>query len=619
MTATPTAGNGGKCHCTREPMKQLGILDAAFINLEQSNTPQHVGGVGIYDPSTAPGGFVRFKDVISGFERRLQQQPLFRTRLVEVPGGLDRPYWVKDANFDVEFHLRHIALPEPGDWRQLCIQVARLHSRPLDMSRPLWEAYIIEGLDNIPNLPKGCFAIYTKMHHALVDGAGGSSFMALIHDLVPNPVAEEDIVEEPRLVDVEPSMSELLSKASFNSVKNTVQLARGTVNTLVDLGRYALDVARKEVPAPDIDAPKTILNKPVGPHRIFDAAEFPLEGFRDIKNATGTTINDVALAVVSGALRNYLREKGELPAEGSLATGIPLNMRTRRKVTDENNQVGSVYASLHTDIEDPVERLRAIMESTNDAKLSGDVNPLVDSLKIAGAFSPALSRAVAGIWSRNELSRLLPVNISTVITNVMGPDFPLYCAGAQMVDYYALGVLTPGMGLFHAVFSYAGKVSLSVLGDRNIMPDPEKYHDCLVASYEELYAAAMALKPGKSSAAAKAKAKISSPKRERAEAAKPKAKTAAKKKAAAPAKKRPATRKKAAPAKKKAAAVKKKAAAKTAPVKKKAPARKKAPAKKKVTVKKQAPVKKKAAVKKTAAARPGPKARPKARPKLQAS
>jgi len=168
-------------------MKQLGILDAAFLNLEQTNTPQHVGGLGIYDPSTSPDGFVRFKDVIANFNRRLSTNPLFRTRLLEVPGGLDRPYWVKDANFDVEFHLRHIALPHPGDWRQLCIQVARLHSRPIDLSRPLWECYIIEGLDNVPHLPKGCFAIYTKMHHALVDGAGGSSFMELLHDLVANP------------------------------------------------------------------------------------------------------------------------------------------------------------------------------------------------------------------------------------------------------------------------------------------------------------------------------------------------------------------------------------------------------------------------------------------------
>ena len=281
-------------------MKQLGILDSAFVNLEQSNTPQHVGGMGIYDPSTAPGGFVRFKDVIASFERRLGNMPLFRTRLVEVPGGLDRPYWVKDANFDVEFHLRHIALPEPGDWRQLCIQVSRLHSRPLDLSRPLWEAYIIEGLDNIPNVPKGSFAVYTKMHHSMVDGAGGASFMTALHDLVPDPEGGYQPELEPRLVDVTPSMAELLTKATFNSVKNTAQLVGGSVRSTRDMGKYAFGVLRKDIPKPDITAPKTILNRPVGPHRVFDAAEFPLEGFKDIKNAVGVTVNDVALGIIGG-------------------------------------------------------------------------------------------------------------------------------------------------------------------------------------------------------------------------------------------------------------------------------------------------------------------------------
>jgi len=497
-------------------MKQLGILDSAFINLEQTNTPQHVGGMGIYDPSTAPGGFVRFKDVIAGFERRLGNNPLFRTRLVEVPGGLDRPYWVKDANFDVEFHLRHIALPEPGDWRQLCIQVARLHARPLDMSRPLWEAYIIEGLDNIPNLPEGCFAVYTKMHHALVDGAGGASFMALLHDLSPNP-DENEIDDAPRLVDSEPSVNELLTKASINTLKNTLSLVGGTLRTTRALGRYALKVARKEIPSPDINAPKTILNRAVGPHRVFDAAEFPLEGFKDIKNATATTVNDVALAVISGALRRYLEAKDELPTEGSLATAIPLNMRTRRGTTEDNNQVGSAYASLHTDIEDPLDRLQSIRASTEEAKLGSEGNPLVDSLKVAGVFAPAISKSAAAFWSRNELSRFIPLNVSTCISNVQGPNFSLYCAGARMVDYYGLGVLTPGLGIFHLVFSYSGKLTLSVLADRDIMPDPEFYHDCLVASYEELYAAAHDLMPATkgSSKAVAAKAKIESPKRER--------------------------------------------------------------------------------------------------------
>jgi diacylglycerol O-acyltransferase len=498
-------------------MKQLGILDSAFVNLEQTNTPQHVGGMGIYDPSTAPGGFVRFKDVIASFERRLGNLPLFRTRLVEVPGGLDRPYWIKDANFDVEFHLRHIALPEPGDWRQLCIQTARLHSRPLDMSRPLWEAYIIEGLDNIPNLPKGCFAVYTKMHHSLVDGAGGASFMAALHDLVPDPDFNQTSEAGPRLVDTIPSVGELLTKATINSVKNTVQLFTGTVKSARDLAKYGLEIARNETPAPDVSAPKTILNKPVGPHRVFDAAEFPLEGFKDIKNAAGVTVNDVALGVIGGALLRYLTAKGEAPAEGSLTAAMPLNMRTRRGNTEENNQVGSVFASLHTDISDPLERIVAIRQSTENAKLSGEASPLVDALMLAGVFSPVISKSVARFWSRNELSRLIPMNVSTCISNVAGPDFPLYCAGAKMVDYYALGVLTPGMGIFHLVFSYSGKITLSVLADRDIMPDPEFYHDCLVAAYEELYAAAIKLGPGNpKNATIAAKARISSPKRARA-------------------------------------------------------------------------------------------------------
>ncbi|CAA0087644.1 Putative diacyglycerol O-acyltransferase [Halioglobus japonicus] len=558
-------------------MKQLGILDSAFVNLEQTNTPQHVGGMGIYDPSTAPGGFVRFKDVIASFERRLSDLPLFRTRLVEVPGGLDRPYWVKDANFDVEFHLRHIALPEPGDWRQLCIQTARLHSRPLDMSRPLWEAYIIEGLDNIPNLPAGCFAVYTKMHHSLVDGAGGASFMTALHDLVPNPDHSRDPEAEPRLVDTAPSVSELLTKATINNVKNTFQFITGSARTARDLGKYALDIARKEIPAPDISAPKTILNRPVGPHRVFDAAEFPLEGFKDIKNAVGVTVNDVALGVISGALQRYLTAKGEAPAEGSLAAALPLNMRTRRNSTEENNQVGSVFASLHSDISDPVQRLLAIKESTETAKASGEASPMVDALKIAGVFSPVISKTVAGFWSRNELSQHIPVNISTCISNVPGPNFPLYCAGAKMVDYYGLGVLTPGMGIFHLVFSYSGNITLSVLADRGIMPDPEFYHDCLVASYEELYSAAIKLGPPLPKAAIAAKAKIRSPKRakstKRAGKAMPKLQankaatvsppTKAKSKAKAQAKKKPATKVKVASSVKKPAAAK----AKTTPPK----------------------------------------------------
>ncbi len=550
-------------------MKQLGILDSAFINLEQGNTPQHVGGLGIYDPSTAPGGFVRFKQVIANFEQRLNRLPLFRTRLVEVPGGLDRPYWVKDANFDVEFHLRHIALPQPGDWRQLCIQVARLHARPLDMSRPLWECYVIEGLDNIPELPAGSFAVYTKMHHSLVDGAGGAAFMAALHDLDAKPKPEEDSKDLPLLVDRDPTSAELLGRAAVNNVKNSIDMARGALTLGRDLGSFALKIMRKQIPMPDVQSPRTRFNGPVGPYRIFEATNFSMDEFKQVKDLTGVKLNDVALAVVGGALARYLAAKDETP-EGALAATLPVNLRTRRAMTDDNNQVGSIFASLHTNISDPLERLKAIHISTSEGKEFGQASPLLDTIKAAGILNPAITRAAASLWAKRHLSRLSPLNVSTVITNVPGPNFDLFCAGARMVQYQGLGLLTPGVGLFHTVFTQSHRVNLSVLGDREIMPDPEFYIQCVQESWADLYAAATA--SGRT----------------------------------APARKKAASRK----------------PAKRAPAKKKAAARKKAPAKNKAPVGKQAAagkvaVKKATAKKATAkkvTAKKAPAKRPQSRP-----
>ena len=164
-------------------MQQLSGQDASFVYMETPATPMHIGSVGIYDPSTAPGGFVRFKDILKFIESRLQGARSFRQKLVRVPFDLDHPYWIEDGDFDLEYHVRHIALPRPGDWRQLCIQTARLHARPLDMNKPLWEFWIIEGLNNIPGIPKGSFAMVSKVHHAAIDGMSGVEMSAALHDL----------------------------------------------------------------------------------------------------------------------------------------------------------------------------------------------------------------------------------------------------------------------------------------------------------------------------------------------------------------------------------------------------------------------------------------------------
>lgn len=468
-------------------MKQLGTLDSAFINLEQPNTPQHIGGFGIYDPSTAPEGFVRFKEVIANFEHRLEKMPIMRTRLIEVPFGLDKPYWVIDEHFDTEYHLRHIALPEPGNWRQLCIQVARLHSRPLDMSRPLWECYVIEGLDNIPGLPEGAFAIYTKMHHSLIDGAGSQSFMQALHDLEPVPAAttaEETSVREKDYASSTMTSAKLLRMAAINTISSNIGLVKGAVKLTGGLVRTALDIKSQKLPAYP-SAPKSRFDKPVGPHRVFDASLFSLDDFKTIRRATGTTINDVAVSVVAGAVRRYLQHHGELPDE-PLAASIPVNIRGKQEQSGDNNQISAIMSMIHTDIEDPVDRLLAISQSMTGAKKYVDT-PLADPIKVAGIFNPWLSKRVARWYVDRHMTEKLPMgNCCGVITNVAGPSEPLYSAGAQLVRYYPMGVLTAGGGLFHSVFSMAGTLSITATADRQAMPDPEFYRQCLDESFKEL-------------------------------------------------------------------------------------------------------------------------------------
>ncbi len=195
-------------------MKQLSPVDSIFVYNEQSNTPLHISPIMIYDPSTAENGFVRFKDILDTFRSRLQLSPVFRRKLVKVPLNLDNPYWVEDKDFDLEFHVRHIALPKPGDWRQFNILIARLHSRPVDLSRPPWEAYIIEGLDHIEGLPPGCFAMYMKIHHSAIDGATGNQIVEALHDLTPIP--GDFRTEDNWQPESEPGNVSLLTQAYFN-------------------------------------------------------------------------------------------------------------------------------------------------------------------------------------------------------------------------------------------------------------------------------------------------------------------------------------------------------------------------------------------------------------------
>ncbi|MDQ2763905.1 MAG: wax ester/triacylglycerol synthase family O-acyltransferase, partial [Pseudomonadota bacterium] len=287
-------------------MLQLSGQDASFVYLETPHTPMHIGSVGIYDPSTAQGGFVRFKDVLKFIGERLQGARSFRQRLVRVPFDLDHPYWIEDPEFDIEFHVRHIALPKPGDWRQLCIQVARLHARPMDLNKPLWEFTIVEGLDNVEGLPPGCFALVSKVHHAAIDGMSGVEMSAAVHDLDASmtPPKEEDDWSPEHM----PNVADLLMRSYFNSLRQPMKIVETIGRSLPGMAKLTASVSKGDVSLANTKmAPKTRFNGKVSAHRVWDAVPFKLADVRGMKEAVpGATVNDVILAVVGGGLRKYL-------------------------------------------------------------------------------------------------------------------------------------------------------------------------------------------------------------------------------------------------------------------------------------------------------------------------
>lgn len=465
-------------------MEQLSALDTAFLNMETGSTPMHVGSVGIYDQSTAPGEELSFNDIVRYFENRLPKVPALRSRMVSVPMGLDYPYWISDPDFDVEFHLRHMALPHPGNWRQLCIQIARLHARPLDMGRPPWEIYVIEGLDHIDGLPKGSFAIVSKVHHALVDGVFGAQMIAALHDLCPN--AKTRFADKPWIVDRVPTGVELLSRAMFNSARNL--LNKGKM-----LSRYALPVAtnavKRKLTGQDFNlfsAPKTRFNDRVSSYRIFEAVSFELSNIKQIKNALPhITLNDVMVNIVAGALRRYLKSKNELPEE-SLTGMVPISVRQDSLKNQQGNQISFMFPKIYTNIEDTLERLQAIHQATSEGKDTNKQFGGVQALESAALLPITTTNLIMRSLVKYNVARYVKPLFNTVITNVPGPQLPLYHAGAKLVSLYGSGICYDSMGLFHTLFSYNGHITISATCCRDMMPDPAFYADCLRYSLKEM-------------------------------------------------------------------------------------------------------------------------------------
>ena len=465
-------------------MQQLSGLDASFVYFETPNAPMHVAALTIYDPSTAPAGRVTFKGILDDIDGRLHLSRVFRQKMVQVPLGLDHPYWVEDSNFDLEFHVRHIALPKPGDWRQLCIQVARLHSRGVDLSHPLWEVYVIEGLDNVEGVPPGSYAVLQKTHHAAVDGVSGMEIMSALNDVEPDAERPPDTGAWKPEPDPEPWS--LLMRAGVNNVKRPMHFARVLGRTVPTLGRAQQRLRRDELKPPVVGVPRTRFNGKVSPHRVVDAAFLPLNEMRAIKAAEpGATINDAVLTVVGGALRRYLGAKGELP-EQSLVAMAPISVRSQDQMKAAGNQVTAMLVLLGTDIADPRARLAAVRQSTHEQK---EFSAAIGAQTLAGysEFVPGgLAALAARTASRFEMvNRTIPM-INTVVTNVPGPQVPLFSGGARLVRMTGLGPVADGMGLIHPIVSYCGELCISFTACREMLPDPAFYASCLRESFDEL-------------------------------------------------------------------------------------------------------------------------------------
>ncbi|WAC24346.1 WS/DGAT/MGAT family O-acyltransferase [Blastomonas sp. SL216] len=469
-------------------MRQLQGMDASFVALEQRNAPMHIGSILIYDPSTAPGGFVRFKDILNFFESRMHLSQTMRQRLVKVPLNLDYPYWIEDPDFDLEYHVRHVALPKPGDWRQLCIQAARIFSRPLDLTRPPWEFCVVEGLDNIEGVPKGSFAMITKVHHAAIDGMSGIDLMDALHTLRPEdpPPPASRAWRPDRVPDPVGLFLKGYARAWLNPWRQTGVIAKAAPG----LYRAAKGLVTNEFSLNTaIAAPRTRFNVPVSPNRVVEGRTFTLADIKALRALSpGCKINDVFLAIIGGGLHRYLTAHAELP-ESSLTAMAPISVRAEKEKNTMGNQVSAMIVPLGSHIADPVERLAYVHEQTLRSKAMTDAlgaRQMTEMSKVSPALFMALG---AQLYTRLGLANYVKPPFSTVVTNVPGPPVPIYSTGAKMISMHGLLCLTDGLALGHVVQSYVDQATIGFTACRKAMPDPEFYSECLQASFEDLMAA----------------------------------------------------------------------------------------------------------------------------------
>ncbi len=465
-------------------MRRLSGMDAAFLYLETPTTHMHVHAVMVLDPSTVPGGY-SFEKIKAHLASRLPMLPEFRRRLASVPFDLLRPVWFDDPDFDFDYHVRRIAVPSPGTIAQVADIVGDLASRPLDRSRPLWEFWVIEGVEN------GAVVAVARMHHATIDGVSGSSLMTTILDLEPQPVdaapAADDWEPEHK-----PSDIELLQHAIVSRLRRPLPLALAMampnlLRAAVGITRVRRDPSRPSGGTP-FNTPRTPWNAPLTAHRRVAFASISLDEVKSMKNAFGCTVNDIVLATATGALRQYLQRLDALPDRPLLAA-CPVSVRNDQTADiDSANKVSTMFVSLPTHLDDvdaQIAHIRAATKGAKEEHNAAGARTLLELGELAGPRSFGLaSRLLGGLASRG------PVPINLVISNVPGPPFPLFLGGARVMSMLPLGPPIEGAGLNITVLSYLDRIDWGFIACRELVPRLQDMAHAVEDAHHELLKAA---------------------------------------------------------------------------------------------------------------------------------
>jgi diacylglycerol O-acyltransferase len=433
-------------------------VDASFLHQEGPNSHMHIGGLTIVE-GPAPS----MEEFLEQIRRRLHLVPRYRHKLAFTALDSGRPVWIDDPSFNLEYHIRHTALPTPGRWEQLCGLTARIFSQQLDRSKPLWEMWLIEGLED------DRFALITKTHHSLIDGIAGVDLATVLFDLSPDPppIRHSGRAWQPH---PEPGMPELVTAGLRGAVRAGLELAEGTIDALAH-PEHALTRAKEaaegvgEIVWAGLNpAPETPLNVPIGPHRRFFGIDANLDDFKTVKNAFGGTVNDVVLAVVTGALRTFLISRGRRTAGVEMRALVPVSVRVEDEHSQGGNRIVVMRGPLPVYIADPVQRLRFVSHAMDGLKESKQA---LGAEVIAGAQNFAPPTILAQASRLNFSTRLF----NLIVTNVPGPQFPLYVLGREMLEAYPVAFLPENHALAIGIMSYNGQMNFGLLGDFDALPD----------------------------------------------------------------------------------------------------------------------------------------------------